>query len=145
MKTQAFALLVAASLATAPVAAEEITTLNNQSFDLAKPGWTHLVFVNIWDSYAGVGPEDHVKALPSKFNQKVQRLWVSPDMNITPAYLKDYQGYFPESTPLAIDSGYQLMQRYGVWSTPSHVLLKDNQLEFSGNHEQLMQFVRNNF
>jgi len=141
--------LIATSALVAPlmaVAQPEIhLSLAEQQVQLGGKGWNHLVFVNIWDSYAGLGPEEAVGALPDKFAEQVKTVWVSPDMNITPAYLKDYQNYFPASKPLLIDKGFQLMQRYKVWNTPSHVLLKDGDLKFMGSSEQLSQFVEQKF
>ncbi len=116
-------------------------SLNGQPVTLEGPGWQHLVFINIWDSFANGGPEGLMEELPSRFSNNVKRIWVSPDMNITPAYLRDYQVAFPESKPLIIDRHFQLLRSYKLWKTPAHVLLKDGNLQFSGSGKALQQYI----
>ncbi len=120
-------------------------SLADQPVTLKGPGWQHLVFVNIWDSYAGLGPEALIAELPSEFSDKVQRIWVAPDLNVTPAYLKDYQVAFPQSKPLIIDQHFQLLRSYKLWKTPAHVLLKDGDVQFSGSGEALQQYINKQF
>ncbi|MBY4677750.1 hypothetical protein [Marinobacterium arenosum] len=120
-------------------------SLADQPLSLEQQGWQHLVFVNIWDSYAGLGPETLVEQLPASFSQQVQRIWVAPDLNVTEAYLRDYQQAFPASKPLLIDHQYQLMRQYDLWQTPAHVLLKDGKVQFSGNGDELQHFIKRLF
>lgn len=124
------------------VAMADYRSLDDQPVSLAGPGWQHLVFVSIWDSYVGHGPEPLVAALPASFSENVKRIWISPDLNITPAYLKDYQAAFPRSKPLIVDQHFQLLRKYKLWQTPAHVLLKDGEVQFSGSGEALQHYIR---
>lgn len=127
------------------MAQADYQSINNQPVRINDNGWTHLVFVNIWDSYAGQGPETLVSKLPEDFKQTAKRIWVSSPLNVTPAYLKGYQQAYPASTPLIIDQQYQLMRGYGLWQTPAHVLLRNGQRVFSGSGQELNHFIANNF
>ncbi len=120
-------------------------SVNDAPVSLDAPGWQHLVFINIWDSWAGAGPEEMVSKLPASFSARASSVWIALDMNVTPAYVRDFQTSFPASKPLLIDHKYELMRRYKLWQTPAHVLLKDGKVQFSGNSDAFQHFVDQKF
>lgn len=140
MKKHLLSLWLVASAAQA-----DYTNLAGEPVQLAGPGLQHLVFVDIWQSYAGNGPEPHVAALSQSFQQQASTVWIALDINVTPAYVQDYQQAFPTSKPMLIDTGHKLMRRYQLWQTPAHVVLKDGETLFAGNGKALETWLSRQF
>lgn len=120
-------------------------SVNNEPVSFGEAGWQHLVFIDLWGSWMGAGPEAMVSKLPARFSDKVQQVWITPDMNVTLEYARQYQSYFPTSKPLVIDKGYKLIQHYKLWQTPAHVLLKDGKVQFSGDSDAFQHYVNQQF
>jgi len=120
---------------------ENLTTFNGHSIVVDKEKITHLVFIDLWRSYEGKGDEQMIVALPDKFLQQSQQLWLQPEVNVTKAQLAEFQQYFPTVTPLILDQQFSLMRALKVWQSPFHVLVKGNQKLFSGDNKALLGFI----
>lgn len=116
----------------------ELKTVNGGAITIPQEGLVQLVFIDIWASYGGHGPEAAMKALPDSFRKAVPTIWIQPRLNVTDTQVLEYQEAFPISEPLVIDDHFQIMRRYAVDKTPSHVLLKDGNVVFSGNTQDFL-------
>ncbi len=98
----------------------------------------HLIFINIWDNF---DPKSElfqlVSALPRSFAEKHTQVWVQPEINVTHAQLVEYQGYFPDVAPIAMDTQLTLMKGLGIWETPYHVIVSQDKVVFKGNNQEL--------
>ncbi|MDQ2076880.1 peroxiredoxin [Marinimicrobium sp. ABcell2] len=130
-------------LAFTPFAAAntELTTVNGNTITIPQKGPAHLVFIDIWASYGGHGPEATLQALPDSFHEAVPTIWLQPRMNVTPDHLLGYQEAFPDSAPLVMDDYFHVMQQFSVDSIPTHVLLEDGKVVFSGNTETFLKHL----
>lgn len=133
-------LLLVLSL-TLPAQAESYRTLQGAEVEIPKEGWAHLVFIDLWQSYSGEGPERVLAQLPTQVREKMFRLWVQPRLNLIDADLHAYQQAFPGSTPLVLDDHFAVMRRHGVWQLPVHVLLRDGEKVFTGGDAELIEFI----
>lgn len=137
--------LLALSLSVALVgianAANELRTVNGDTVVISDIGTVHLVFIDIWASYGGHGPEAAVKALPDTFLDSVPTVWIQPRLNVTDAQVLKYQSVFPNSKPLVIDDYLRLMRQSGVRTTPAHVLLKNGAVAFHGDTPALLAHI----
>ena len=124
---------------------ENITTFDGQSLVLENSKLTHLIFQDIWNSYEGLGEEARIAALPKAFVNNSQQIWVQPGINVTEAQLAEFQGYYPQVTPLVLDHGHRLMRSLGAWDFPLHVILKDGNKVFSGSGEELSTVATKHF
>jgi len=106
---------------------------------------THLVFIDLWRSYGGQGDENLVAKLPHSFLGDSQQIWLQPEINVTQAQLSEFQKYFPKVTPLILDRGSKISQKFTVWQSPYHVLLKNNKQLFSGDKKALVRFMANKY
>lgn len=91
--------------------------------------------------YEGKRVDEEVAALPASFLNASQQVWIQPDLNVTFAYMEEFQGYYPGITPLVLDQGFELMEEYRVWERPYHVLLKQGTAVFSGNTQALRGYL----
>ncbi len=128
-------------LLTLPAKAENYRTLQGAEIQIPQQGWAHLVFIDLWQSYSGEGPERVLVQLPTEVREKMFRLWVQPRLNLMEADLQGYQQAFPTSTPLVLDEQFSLMRRYRVWQLPVHVLLRDGEKVFAGSDAELIEFI----
>ncbi len=125
-----------------PLSAGQVfTTYNHRAIDLEPGKLTHLVFMDIWDIYAGQGIEQNVAQLPADFLESSQQIWVQPHINVTRAQMAEFQQYYPAVQPLVLDRGYQLMRQNNAWSRPYHVLLDDGKPVFSGTTHALYRHL----
>lgn len=124
---------------------DNMETFAGQPVVIESSKLTHLIFQEIWSSYEGLGEEARVAALPSAFIHGSQQIWVQPGMNVTEAQLTEYQGYYPQVTPLVLDQGYRLMRSLEGWDLPLHVILKDGKKVFSGSGDELSTVASVNF
>lgn len=143
-------ILLGASFSSQADEAEKIKLSHLHTFDgqplIFKQGQlTHLIFQEIWSSYEGQGEESRVVFLPKIFMDNSQQIWVQPEMNVTKAQLTEYQGYYPQVTPLVLDRGFGLMRSLGGWELPLHVILKNGKKVFSGSGEELTTFSKEHF
>jgi peroxiredoxin len=120
-------------------------TFDGQAVAIESSKLTHLVFQEIWSSYENLGEEVRVSTLPKAFMDLSQQVWVQPGINVTEAQLTEYQGYYPQITPLVLDRGYRLMRSLGGWELPLHIILKDGKTVFSGNGDDLSIVASNHF
>lgn len=120
-------------------------TFDGQPVVIESSKLIHLVFQEIWSSYENLGEEVRVSTLPKAFMDRSQQVWVQPGINVTEAQLTEYQGYYPQITPLVLDRGYRLMRSLGSWELPLHVVLKDGKTVFSGNGDELSIVASNHF
>lgn len=118
-----------------------LQTFDGQPLVLEQDKLTHLIFQEIWSSYEGQGEEARVAALPEDFKSISQQLWVQPEINVTEAQLQEYQGYYPQITPLVLDRGFDLMRSLDGWNLPLHVIIKGRDKVFSGSGDQLRQWL----
>lgn len=102
---------------------------------------THLVFIDVWRAYSGEGDDKVVAALPQNYLQQSQQIWVQPEINVTKAQLAEFQQYLTHISPLVLDTKFDLMRSLKVWSSPYHVLLKNDKQLFAGNAAALTDFV----
>lgn len=102
---------------------------------------THLVFIDLWRSFKGNGDEKMIAALPDKFLQQSQQIWLQPEINVTKAQLADFQQYFPQIKPLVLDEKFSLMRELKIWQSPFHVLISGNEQVFSGDTQALLTFI----
>lgn len=119
----------------------ELKTVTGDTISIPQEGPAHLVFIDIWASYGGHGPEAALQALPESFHKTVPTIWFQPRMNVTDRHLLDYQQAFPHSKPLVMDEYFQVMRRYGVHETPVHVLLEDGKAVFAGGTEAFLAHI----
>lgn len=118
-----------------------LETFNGQSILVDNNKIIHFVFIDLWRSYEGSGDEKMIASLPEKFLQQSQQIWLQPQVNVTKAQLSEFQQYFPQVTPLILDVKFNLMRALKVWQSPFHVLLKDNEILFSGDAQALLNFI----
>ena len=118
-----------------------LETFNGQSILVDNDKITHFVFIDLWRSYEGSGDEKMIASLPQEFLQQSQQIWLQPQVNVTKAQLSEFQQYFPQVTPLILDVKFSLMRTLEVWQSPYHVLLKNNEILFSGDAEALLNFI----
>lgn len=118
-----------------------LKTFAGKDVEIDKGKTTHYVFIDLWRSYEGKGDEEMMASLPDKFLQLSQQIWVQPEVNVTKAQLKEFQGYFPKVMPLVLDQQFTIMRGLGVWQSPFHVLIKDNKKVFSGDQQALRTFI----
>ncbi len=123
-------------------AGQDLTTYNHQPIPLESGKLTHLVFMDIWDIYAGQGIENDVAQLPAHFLEGSQQIWIQPHINVTRAHLAEFQQYYPTMKPLVLDSGYELMRQNNAWTRPYHVLLDQGEPIFSGNTQALRNHLK---
>lgn len=123
------------------VALSTLETFDHQALEINPDKVTHVVFMNIWDSYAGAGAEAQVAQLPDHYLQRSQQIWVQPEINVTRAQIAEFQGYYPDVTPLVLDQGFQLMQAYKVWQSPYHILLQGDKTLFAGDIAGLKRYL----
>lgn len=139
-----FSVTVSAEALTS-TAARSLQSYNEVKIDLESTKLIHWVFIDIWNSYEGGGDEELVSQLPSSFQGRVQRIWVQPEINVTPAQLRDFQLAYPQVTPLVLDHAYHLMQKHKVWQSPYHILVEKGGAIFRGTGEELKQYVERHF
>jgi len=108
---------------------------------LDKSKITHLIFIDIWRSYEGLGDEVMVASLPEAFLHNSQQVWLQPEINVTQAQLSEFQQYFPKITPLILDRNSKIMRSLNVWKSPYHVLLQGNKKLFSGDGNALTTYI----
>ncbi|KDM92473.1 peroxiredoxin family protein [Photobacterium galatheae] len=120
---------------------EKQQTLAGTPVQLNENRITHLVFIEIWASYAGSGPEAFVASLPESFQKRTDRIWVQPEINVTRAQLLEFQGYYPQVAPIVLDRGRHLLTGFGLWQTPAHVLIEKGKVVFSGSNEALLDYL----
>ena len=118
-----------------------MTTFDGENIAPDPDKITHLVFMNLWDSYEGAGAERDIAALPADFLQDSQQIWVQPELNVTHEQLKEFQQGFPQVMPLILDKSYRMMRDYGVWQLPYHVLLKGKEAVFAGDSIALKTYL----
>lgn len=118
-----------------------LKTVNGDTIAIPKEGPAHLVFIDNWASYGGYGPEAALQALPDSFHKAIPTIWFQPRLNVTDHQLLEYQKAFPASTPLVMDDHLQIMRKFSVKSTPSHVLLENGKVVFSGNTEDFLHHL----
>jgi len=119
-----------------------LKTFDGQPVMLEKGKLTHLIFQEIWSSYEGQGEETRVADLPKAFTNNSQQVWVQPGINVTVAQLTEFQGYYPQVSPLVLDRGFSLMRSLGSWDLPLHVILKDGTKMFAGSGDELTQWLQ---
>lgn len=134
-------ILLITLLLTLPAQAESYRTLNGAELEIPEQGWAHLVFIDLWQSYGGEGPEQVLDQIPKNVRENMFRLWIQPRLNLIDDDMRDYQQAFPESTPLVIDDHFDLMRQHGVWQLPVHVLLRDGKKVFAGSNVELIEFI----
>lgn len=118
-----------------------LKTFNGQSIFVDKEKVTHFVFIDLWRSYEGGGDEKMIASLPEDFIQQSQQIWLQPEVNVTKAQLSEFQESFPQVTPLILDAKFSLMRVLKVWQSPFHVLVKDDNVLFSGDATALLNFI----
>lgn len=116
-----------------------VTSIEGIQIETSSP--THWVYVDIWSSYEGFGPEETVASLPSAFKSHYQAVWVQPHINVTKPQLRAYQEGYPQSSPLILDRDFTLMKQHDVWATPHHILTDGDKVVFSGSNDELVDFV----
>lgn len=119
----------------------DLKSFTGEIISLDKNKITHLVFIDLWKSYEGDGDEVMVAALPDIFLQQSQQIWLQPEFNVTKAQLLAYQQAYPQVKPLILDSGFDLMQSFGVWGSHYHILLKGGKRIFSGSARALQAYI----
>ncbi|MCG2835307.1 redoxin domain-containing protein [Photobacterium sp. WH77] len=120
---------------------ERQQTLSGQPIDLSDETRTHLVFLDIWTSYAGGGTEAFVEQLPASFRQSTHQIWIQPEFNVTRAQLQEFQSYYPQVAPLVLDHQQALLKQFGFWQTPAHVLIEHGKVVFSGGNDALLAYL----
>ncbi|WP_120511769.1 peroxiredoxin family protein [Photobacterium salinisoli] len=120
---------------------ERQQTISGQPLDISDEERTHLVFLDIWTSYAGEGADAFVGRLPESFRQTTQQIWIQPEFNVTLAQLQEFQGYFPQVAPIVLDNQQQLLKAFGFWQTPAHVLIEQGKVVFSGDNDALLAYL----
>ncbi|WP_028300642.1 peroxiredoxin family protein [Oceanospirillum beijerinckii] len=120
---------------------DQLKTFDDKALDIDHAKVTHLVFMNIWDSYTGAGAETQVAQLPEHYLQRSQQIWVQPEINVTQAQMAEFQDYYPDVAPLVLDQGFQLMHAYQVWQSPYHILLQGDKTLFSGDFAELKNYL----
>lgn len=116
-------------------------TIQGQSLTLPEHQTAHLVFMDIWNSYAGQGAEQFVATLPEDFLAQSRQIWIQPEINVTTAQLKEFQGYYPTVAPLVLDRSQQWLRQFQFWQTPSHVLIEDGKVVFQGDNAALLRYL----
>ncbi|UTV27415.1 peroxiredoxin family protein [Photobacterium atrarenae] len=116
-------------------------TIQGQSLALPEHQTAHLVFMDIWNSYAGQGAEQFVATLPEDFLEQSQQIWIQPEINVTTAQLKEFQSYYPTVAPLVLDRSQQWLRQFQFWQTPSHVLIEDGKVVFQGDNAALLRYL----
>ncbi|UXI00980.1 peroxiredoxin family protein [Photobacterium sp. TY1-4] len=119
----------------------EKPTIHGRFLTLPEHKTAHLVFMDIWNSYAGQGAEQFVAALPEDFLAQSQQIWIQPEINVTTAQLKEFQGYYPMVAPLVLDRSQQLLRQFQFWQTPSHVLVEEGKVVFQGDNTALLRYL----
>ncbi|MEJ2765789.1 redoxin domain-containing protein [Photobacterium sp. MCCC 1A19761] len=117
------------------------STIHGRSLTLPAHKTAHLVFMDIWNSYAGQGAEQFIAALPEEFLAQSQQIWIQPEINVTTAQLKEFQGYYPMVAPLVLDRSQQLLRQFQFWQTPSHVLVEEGKVVFQGDNTALLRYL----
>ena len=120
---------------------EQQQTIAGEPLALSDQTRTHLVFLDIWTSYAGEGAEAFVAQLPSSFLQSTQQIWIQPEFNVTRAQLQEFQSDYPQVAPLVLDHQQVLLKQFGLWQTPAHVLIEHGNVVFSGGNEALLAYL----
>ncbi|MBL4800060.1 MAG: redoxin domain-containing protein [Oleispira sp.] len=138
----ASALMILLAAASSYASLDNMKTFDGHPIIIESGKVTHLIFQEIWSSYEGLGEEARIAALPKDFTDTSQQIWVQPGINVTAAQLTEYQGYYPQVKPLVLDRGYQLMRSFGEWELPLHVIIKDGKKVFSGNGDELTQWLQ---
>ncbi|MBB1488023.1 peroxiredoxin family protein [Oceanospirillum sediminis] len=118
-----------------------LKTFDGQPVVLKSESVTHLVFMDIWATYAGAGAEADISQLPADFLEHSQQIWVQPEINVTREQMAEFQSYYPDIAPLVLDSGFALMRAENVWQAPWHVLIRDGKTLFSGNIDDLRKHL----
>ncbi|MEI8596652.1 hypothetical protein [Photobacterium sp. Hal280] len=120
---------------------EQQQTIAGKPIALSDQTRTHLVFLDIWTSYAGEGAETFVAQLPASFRQSTQQIWIQPEFNVTRAQLQEFQSYYPQVAPLVLDHQQALLKQFGFWQTPAHVLIEHGKVVFSGGNDALLAYL----
>ena len=146
MKLISILLLILTSLPTIVLAtpSKVIVQLKSElpsNIILDKSKITHLVFIDIWRSYNGAGDEAMLDKLPKSFLQTSQKIWLQGEFNVTETQLSQFQQFFPNASPLILDKGSKIMRAFNVWQSPYHVLLKEDDVIFSGDGQSLQKYV----
>lgn len=119
----------------------ELKTFQGDTIQLQKNKISHLVFMDIWASYGGEGAETDVAQLPEHFLKSSQQIWVQPEINVTPAQMAEFQGYYPQVTPFVLDKSFKLMRANGVWQSPYHVLREGDKTLYAGDFSGLKRYL----
>ncbi len=122
-----------------------LTSYKGETIERKKDKITHLVFIDVWRAYSGQGDDKVVAALPKRYLQQSQQVWVQPEINVTKPQLAEFQQYLPHISPLVLDTKFELMRSLNIWSSPYHVLVKGNEQLFSGDATALTNFVSQHF
>jgi hypothetical protein len=145
MKTVIKLIAVSALWCSAFVQAETVSTMvttTGERIEVEQQARLHLVFMDIFASYSGLGAELQVAQLPTNFVRAYEQVWVQPHFNVTPAQVAEYQQLFPQVKPIVLDDGLQWMQRFSVWASPYHVLMRDGEVEFAGDYTELRHYLQ---
>lgn len=119
----------------------EIKTFQGETIHLEKDKISHLVFMDIWAIYSGGDVDTDVAQLPERFLKRSQQIWIQPEINVTSAQLAEFQGYYPQVTPLVLDKSFKLMQANDVWQSPYHVLREGDKTLYSGDFSGLKRYL----
>ncbi len=120
---------------------DNLTTHKNTKIVIEEHKYTHIILIDIWRIYEGMGDNKAVLALPADFLRDSQQIWLQPQMNVTKAHIVEFQQYHPQISPIIFDDNYNVMRKLNVWKSPYHVLIKSGKKVFSGNINELKQFI----
>jgi len=118
-----------------------LNTFSGQVVSIDKEKMTHLIFMDIWSSYGGLGDETAVASLPNVFLAQSQQLWLQPEINVTLAQLAEFEQAYPQVTPLILDRGFNIMRTFNVWQSPYHLIIKGGKREFAGSINELQVYI----
>lgn len=98
---------------------------------------THTLYMNIWDHYEGKNSVfiDWIQA------QEHHIKYIQPNLNVTQAQISEFKKVFPAFSQLTRDQTFNSMQKHRIWQTPYHIIRHNEQILFSGDDQQLLDYL----
>lgn len=118
----------------------EVKTIDDRIINL-EAGRMHIIFIDIWSVYGSNEPVESIENLPASYSSSVEYVWVQSGFNVLKSQLVEFQKAYPIATPLVLDDNFSLIRAYNLWQSPSHVVLENGEVLFSGDTSALLSYV----